>query len=331
MRHRQIGRVYRVKKDHCLVVDRGHVVQCVLGSCGWVLNAATLGFWAWSKFAHWTHWNGIRNDQRNWLLQLSHYQHLAMAEKDAWDTRNYISWLIQKGKLKYWLKTEGQTFIHNARPVLDMLDAYYVMDKGLKFTKAMTSISGFVRASLGLSDEAAWTMQQHGMTGMWQSFEPGADLPRTNLYQIVKRWPQGVGGAAFNLAATCLRGCVPFHPAAPGLHNLWTPNRLAEARVCRIPGYVFEEPRTSPLRLARRKVLRGAGRLQRHCRGEIRKVFVGARQMGKGARHAGADATLLARKRLRWLRRQWARAHQLTKASKRFRVQGAQAQAATFE
>mmetsp|Transcript_166429 Transcript_166429/g.528714 ORF Transcript_166429/g.528714 Transcript_166429/m.528714 type:complete len:112 (+) Transcript_166429:1407-1742(+) len=63
-------------------------------------------------------------------------------------------------------------------------------------------------------------------------------------------------------------------------------------------------------------------------------VFVGAWQMGKGARHAGADATSQARKRLRWMGRQWARAYQLTKAceaSKRFRVQSAQAQAATFE
>lgn len=159
---------------------------------------------------------------------------------------------------------------------LEMVDAYYLADNSLKLTKALFSISGFVRASLGLSDEAAWTLQQHGMVGLWQSFDPGADLPRLNSYQIVKKWPRGVRGAALNLVKTCLRGMVPLHPAAPGLHNVWRPNRLVEERVCRIPGYMYEEPQAPRWRHPLRTFLWSSRQLHKHCRLQLARA---ARQM----------------------------------------------------
>eukprot|EP00440_Ansanella_granifera_P007646 gb/GFBE01008274.1/.p1 GENE.gb/GFBE01008274.1/~~gb/GFBE01008274.1/.p1 ORF type:complete len:575 (+),score=45.58 gb/GFBE01008274.1/:1-1725(+) len=243
MVHRHIGgEVYRVKKYHCLVVNRWHVLKCTLGSASLALNMATLGCWVWARISQLIHWRGISTDADSWLEKLERYETLNDSELDAWAQRRYVNWLIVKGRVTYWLKTHGQSFQHDSRTLVEMIDAYYLTANILKFTKLLSSFSTFIRASLGISDELAWTIQQHGMLTLWQSFDAGADLPRGNSYQIVKRWPMGNKVSALHLAKTSLRGMIPFHPAVPGLHNVGTPNRMTEARVCRMHGYEYDEP-----------------------------------------------------------------------------------------
>jgi len=236
------GEVYRVKKYHCLAVNGWHVLKCTLGSAGLVLNLATWSFWTWGKIAQHVHWRGISTDAETWLDNLAEYETLSQSEMDAWESRRYLKWAMLKGRMGCWLKTHGQSFQHQSRPLVEMIDAYYLGANILELTKMLSSFSTFVRASLGLSDELTWTYQQHGMIGFWQSFDPGADLPRNRSYQIVKQWPKGNQCSALNLLKTALRGSVPFHPAVPGLHNVGRPNAMTEARVCTMHGYEFEEP-----------------------------------------------------------------------------------------
>eukprot|EP00930_Biecheleria_cincta_P074924 TRINITY_DN62121_c0_g1_i1.p1 TRINITY_DN62121_c0_g1~~TRINITY_DN62121_c0_g1_i1.p1 ORF type:complete len:580 (-),score=61.20 TRINITY_DN62121_c0_g1_i1:154-1893(-) len=250
MVHRHIGgEVYRVKKYHCLVVNKLHVLKCTLGSASFVLNVATLGCWIWAQMSQLVHWRGISVDADTWIEQLSRYRTLRDSELDAWAKRQYINWIIVKGRAKYWLKMHARSFLHDSRPLVEMVDAYYLAANILKLTRLLTSFSTFARASLGISDELAWTLQQHGMLGFWQSFDAGADLPRDSSYQIVKAWPRGNKLSAVHLAKTSLRGVIPFHPAVPGLHNVGRPNRMTEARVCTMHGYKFQEPSKDPVRL----------------------------------------------------------------------------------
>lgn len=276
-RHRHVAsRIYRVKKHHCLEVNTAHVVKCLLGSASLALNLVAFGVWAWARIANFVHWRGVSSDSNLWLRQLAQYEHLVASKEDALSNRQYVQWLIREGRLQYWLRRNSGTFLHKARPVVDMIDAYYVAHNGMKRTRTLYSLGSVVRASFGLSDEASWTLLQHSMLGLWLSFEPGADLPRPNSYQIVRKWPRGVGGAAQNIVLTCLRGMVPFHPAAPGLHTLRAPNRLAEARVCRIPGYIYEEPWPLPFWSPLRRLSHSTQRLDRFCRWQLAR----ARQAG---------------------------------------------------
>lgn len=249
MVHRHIGgEVYRVKKYHCLDVDKMHMLKCTLGSATFALNVATIGCWIWAQMSQLFHWRGIPVDADTWIEQLSRYKTLSDSELDAWAKRRYINWLIVKGRVSYWLKRHAQTFRHDSRPLLEMVDAYYLAVNIVKLTKFLTSFSTFARASLGISDELAWTVQQHTMLGFWQSFDTGEDLPRNKSYQIVKAWPRGNKISAWHLAKTSLRGVIPCHPAVPGLHNIGRPNRMTEARVCTMHGYKFEEPRQDAVR-----------------------------------------------------------------------------------
>lgn len=303
MRHRHIaGKLFRVKKYHCLVVDQNHVIKCVLGTASLALHIATLGLWIWAKIASFIHWKGIASDAEEWLGQLSRYEDLTGAEQEAWSDRRYFNWLFHRVRLKVWLKANGRTFIHRARSCFEMVDAYYSADKGLKATKTLCSVSGLARFSLGLSDEAAWTMQQHGMIGLWRSFNPGADLPRPDSYQIVKRWPRGVKSAALNLLKTCLRGIVPFHPASPGMHNVWRPNRMAEERVCRMAGYVFEEPRVPRWQPPLKELLLRLRRLGTGCRRQLSRAGAWARLAGErswgGVRDSAERALRFGNRRL---------------------------------
>jgi len=295
------GTIIRVKKHQCLKVTGAHVAKCVLGTASLALNMATIALWGWAKFTQFVHWRGIRIHPREWMTKLAHYQELSGAEEDAWSKRHYVSWILNKGRLHLWLKKNGPTFLHSARPIVHMIDAYYEVDSHLKVTKTMMVVSGGVRMGLGLTDEAAWTVLQHGMIGLWRSFDPGANRPRRREYQLVRQWPRGVWGpqgSARNIVMSCVRGLVPLHPAAPGLHNLRKPNDMAEARVCRQPGYVYEEPHHLPRwRRPWGRLLRAGGRFQRFCKQHVDRVATVARIRGSGyLRGAGKVSKRAAKK-----------------------------------
>lgn len=273
--HRHVGgEMYRVKKDHLLVITKWHILRCTLGSVSRVLNFAALLVWAWTrtKIAQDASWREVADDTRYWSQQMLEYETLTYAEQQAWSKRAYLHWFVQKRRRRQWLKAHADRIIQNAEPVVKVIDVYYLAANTLKLAQLLFHLNGFVRTGLGLHDEMAWTVQQHGMIGLWQSFELGADLPRPSSYQIVKQWPRGARSAALNLVRTCLRGLVPFHPAVPGLHNLRRPNSLAEARVCRMQGYVYEKPpRAAPAPRPGHQLLaaaRAAARLAEHWRRE---------------------------------------------------------------
>ncbi|CAK0851939.1 unnamed protein product [Prorocentrum cordatum] len=226
-RHQHIaGSIYRVKKDHCLKVDGVHALRCVLGTASGVfgIHLCTIVAWGLAQLKRAHHWGGISNDEKLWIEQLAHYEKLTDMGHKAWSEKSYLQWVMHASRLQYWNRTVGKTFTHKTRSLPDMIQLYYEVESLWTLARWFISLSSLSRSFIGLTDELAWTAQQHNMEGFWRSFKPGKDLPSPQDYLIVRSWPCGVGSAAWNLLMTCGRGLVPCHPAAPGIQYLFTLN-----------------------------------------------------------------------------------------------------------